>query len=70
MKNNVTKISDFTLDLEIDNAWDMVKQNYLNLIAYDRIMPKAISRSGKATEKAIRELIESLKFYDQLRSKR
>jgi hypothetical protein len=68
--NNVTKISDYTLDLELDTAWAEVRDRLSTLKAYDKIMPKAIPRSGKAMQTAIVELIESINFYDQLRSKK
>ena len=67
--NNVTKITDYTLDLEVDTAWADVIEKLSTIKAFDKIIPKAIPRSGKAMEKAIRELIEAVKFYGELRAK-
>jgi hypothetical protein len=67
--NNVSKISDYTLELETDIAWADVIEKLSTLKAFDRIMPKAIPRSGKAMERAIMELVEAVRFYGELRAK-
>ena len=67
--NNVSKISDYTLDAEMDHAWAEVRDRLATVKAYNKIMPKAIPRTGKAMEKALAELLEAVRFYDELRSK-
>ena len=67
--NNVSKISDYTLDAEMDHAWAEVRDRLATIKAYNKIMPKAIPRTGKAMEKALSEFIEAVRFYDELRSK-
>jgi hypothetical protein len=68
--NNVTKISDYTLETELDSAWSEVRDRMATVKAYNKIMPKAIPRAGKSMEKALVDFIEAVRFYDELRSKR
>ncbi len=67
MTNSVTKISDYK---ESDNAWNEVIDSLQDVIAFRKIQPKALPRTGKAMEKAINRLIDALRIYEHIRGKK
>ena len=71
MKNNsnVTKISDFTNDQHLDDAWKKVISILNRVVTLDSMMPKSLQRSNKHLALAIHELIEALITYDLLKEK-
>ena len=69
MKNSISKISDFSYTDDEQTAWNKVTDTFNTVTTLDKVNPKAIIRSGKMMEIALRNLFEALRIYDHMRGK-
>jgi len=69
MKNssNVTKISDFNNERDLDIAWLLLRKIADRVTTLDSMMPKSLERTNKHLTQAIHELLDAIYSYDEMR---
>jgi hypothetical protein len=68
--SNVTNISDFSEQKEIENAWIKVRKIADRIIALHSMMPKSLERTNKHLASSIQELLDAIYAYDDLKGKK
>jgi hypothetical protein len=69
MKNssNVTRISEFNDEKEIENAWRNLRKIADRVTTLHSMMPKSLERTNKHLAQSVLELLDAIYSYDEMR---